>query len=182
MTDTVTHPTRVDRAIAASRKATLYRMATPEHLCPFGLKSRDLLRRKGFEIDDRLLTSRSAQDAFKLEHDVETTPQTFIDGQRIGGYDDLRRHFGLAVKDPDATTHQPVLAVFGVAALLALALAWVALGTLASMQVLPWFLAVVHWGQGRAQTGLRLRLFKTLGGLPKQWAIPCLRPCHPCTR
>ncbi|MEO5732064.1 MAG: glutaredoxin [Rubrivivax sp.] len=126
----------------ARRRATLHRMATPEHLCPFGLKSRDLLRRKGFEIDDRLLTSRSAQDKFKLEHNVETTPQTFIDGQRIGGYDDLRRHFGLTVKDPEAITYQPVLAVFGVAALLALALAWVVLGTVASVQVLSWFIAI----------------------------------------
>ena len=31
-----------------------------------------------------------------------TTPQIFIDGKRIGGYDDLRKHFGQAVADPKA--------------------------------------------------------------------------------
>ena len=30
-------------------------------------------------------------DRFKAEHGVQTTPQTFIDGVRIGGHDDLRR-------------------------------------------------------------------------------------------
>ena len=39
-----------------------------------------------------------------------TTPQTFIDGARIGGYDDLRRHFGLAVSDPDAVSYRPCCA------------------------------------------------------------------------
>jgi hypothetical protein len=28
--------------------AILYRMATPEHTCPYGIKARDLLRRSGF--------------------------------------------------------------------------------------------------------------------------------------
>ncbi|MEH3108019.1 MAG: glutaredoxin domain-containing protein [Sphingomonas fennica] len=102
--------------------ATLYRMATPTHLCPFGLKAKWLLRRRGYRIDDRLLTSRAAQDAFKAEHDVATTPQVFIGGRRIGGYDDLRRHFGLPVRDPQATSYRPVVAVFAVAALIALAI------------------------------------------------------------
>ncbi|CEG58118.1 protein of unknown function [Legionella fallonii LLAP-10] len=35
----------------------------------------------------------------KEKHDVKTTPQTFINGERIGGYDDLRRHFGKKVRD-----------------------------------------------------------------------------------
>ena len=125
-----------------SRRAVLYRMVTPEHICPFGLKSRWLLGRKGFEVEDHLLTSRAEQDAFKTEHQVETTPQTFIEGKRIGGYDDLRRHFGLAVKDPDATSYQPVIAVFAVAALIALAISWAAFGTLLTVNTLTWFIAL----------------------------------------
>ena len=104
-----------------SKHATIYRMVMPDHVCPFGLKARDLLRRKGYEVDDHWLTTRAEQDAFKAQHGVKTTPQVFIDGRRIGGNDDLRRHFGLHVRDPKATTYTPVIAVFAVAALLALA-------------------------------------------------------------
>ena len=38
------------------------------------------------------------------EHGVETTPQTFIGNERIGGYDALREFFGQDVKDDDETT------------------------------------------------------------------------------
>lgn len=111
------HATPNDRPVA-----TLYRMVMPTHVCPFGLKARALLRRKGYAVDDHWLTSRAEQDAFKARHDVKTTPQIFIDGRRIGGYDDLRRHFGLTVRDPNATSYRPVLAVFAVSALIALAI------------------------------------------------------------
>ena len=106
------------------RRARLYRMVMPGHVCPYGLKSRWLLRRKGFEVDDRWLRTRAETDAFKQEHGVGTTPQTFIDGRRIGGYDDLREYFGLKVRGEDDTSYTPVLAVFAVAALLAVASLW----------------------------------------------------------
>ena len=76
-----------------AKQATLYRMVMLTHVCPFGVKSKDLLRRRGFVVDDHWLTTREETDAFKAEHDVRTTPQTFIDGARVGGYDDLRRHY-----------------------------------------------------------------------------------------
>jgi len=101
------------------KTATLYRMVMPEHVCPYGLKARFLLRRKGYRVDDRWLHTRDQTKAFKAEQHVQTTPQIFIDGRRIGGYDDLRRHFGLAVRDPDAPSYRPVLAVFLVALLMA---------------------------------------------------------------
>lgn len=68
-----------------AKKAILYRMVMDKHLCPYGLKSKDLLERKGFEVEDHHLTTREETDAFKEEHGVETTPQTFINGERIGG-------------------------------------------------------------------------------------------------
>jgi glutaredoxin len=80
---------------AAPRQATLYRMVMEQHTCPYGLKAKDLLRRQGFTVEDKWLTSREATDAFKAEHGVKTTPQTFIDGARVGGYDDLRRYFAM---------------------------------------------------------------------------------------
>lgn len=102
--------------------AVLYRMATPEHLCPFGLKSKDLLERQGFEVEDHLLETRAATDRFMAQQGVETTPQTFIAGERVGGYDALRERFGLEVKDESETRYTPVWVVFGGAALAAVAL------------------------------------------------------------
>lgn len=116
MTDTAS------AASAAGRRAILYRMVMPGHVCPYGLKALHLLRRGGYAVDDRRLTSRAATDAFKAEHGVTTTPQAFIDGERIGGHDDLRRHLGLEVRDPDRPSYRPVIAVFAVAALVALAI------------------------------------------------------------
>ena len=42
-------------------KATLYRMVMDKHVCPYGLKAKDLLRRQGFSIEDKWLTSREAR-------------------------------------------------------------------------------------------------------------------------
>ncbi|MFT6465283.1 MauE/DoxX family redox-associated membrane protein [Halopseudomonas sp.] len=124
-----------------AKHATLYRMVMKKHLCPFGLKSLDLLRRQGYSVDDNWLTSREETDAFKAKHDVDTTPQAFIGDQRIGGYDELRRHFGKEVKSADETSYRPVLAVFGVAALLALAVIWMAGGALLSLRTVELFIA-----------------------------------------
>ena len=124
-----------------ARPAVLYRMVMPKHICPYGLKSKHLLKSKGFAVEDHWLETREETDASKAEHDVKTTPQTFIEGVRIGGYDDLRRHFGLKVKDPEATTYAPVIAIFGVAALMALAATWVAMGTVLTLHAVEWFIA-----------------------------------------
>lgn len=128
-------------AATQGKHATLYRMVMDDHLCPFGLKSLDLLKRRGYAIDDRHLTTREETDAFMREHGVETTPQTFIDGRRIGGYDDLRAHFGKSAPDPEGTSYRPVVAVFGMALLMALAAAWAAFGTVATVRTGEWFVA-----------------------------------------
>lgn len=125
----------------ASKQAVLYRMVMPRHICPYGIKARHLLERQGYKVDDRWLTTREEVDAFKAEHGVATTPQTFIAGQRIGGYDDLRRHFGRPVRDPKKLTYTPVIAVFGVAALMALAAAWAVDGTILTVRAAEWFIA-----------------------------------------
>ncbi len=125
-----------------SETAILYRMVMPEHTCPYGLKSKDLLARKGYEVEDHHLTTRAETDAFMEEHGVQTTPQTFIDGARIGGYDDLQVHFGKVDPDADETSYTPIVALFAVAALLALAFAWVALPTVVAWQTLGWFISI----------------------------------------
>ena len=128
-------------ASKGTKTAILHRMVMPGHTCPFGLKALDLLRRRGFAVEDRHLHTRAETDAFKAKHGVATTPQVFIDGARIGGYDDLRRHFGLAVRDPAATSYRPVMTVFAVAALMALAASWAAYGALLTVAAGQWFVA-----------------------------------------
>lgn len=126
----------------ARPRATLYRMVMPAHRCPFGLKARHLLRRKGFDVEDHLLTTRAEVDAFKAEHGVQTTPQVFIDGARIGGYDDLRRYLGLRVRDPDATTYRPVVALFAMTALMAMAVSYAVFGTAWTGRAAEWFVGL----------------------------------------
>lgn len=75
-----------------SKHATLYRMVLPEHTCPFGVRARDMLEKEGFTIEECILKSRDEVDAFEAEQGVDTTPQIFIDGERIGGSDDLERY------------------------------------------------------------------------------------------
>lgn len=125
-----------------AKRAALYRMVMPDHVCPYGLKARYLLKHRGYQVDDHWLTSRAEQDAFKTEHRVNTTPQTFVDGQRIGGYDDLRRFFGMNVADPKATSYVPVIAVFAVAGLIALAINFLTGAPLIGTQGASHFIAV----------------------------------------
>ncbi|TVQ42860.1 MAG: glutaredoxin [Wenzhouxiangella sp.] len=116
-------------------------MVTDEHICPFGLKSKALLEREGWSVDDHWLTSRKETDAFKEKHDVETTPQTFIDGKRIGGYDDLLDYFGKPVPDSDETSYRPIIAIFSTALLVALAISWAGTESLLSIRTIEWFVA-----------------------------------------
>jgi glutaredoxin len=73
-------------------KATLYRMVLPDHVCPFGIRAKQMLERAGFELDDCILSTRMDVEAFKEEHKVATTPLVFIDGERIGGSKELEAY------------------------------------------------------------------------------------------
>lgn len=126
---------------ADTRKATLYRMVMDKHVCPYGLKSKYLLKQQGFEVDDHWLTSKEETEAFKREHGVKTTPQTFIDGERIGGHDDLRRYFGKAVAEPGATSYKPVIALFSMTLLMALSASFAVFDTPFTMHAGEWFIA-----------------------------------------
>ena len=126
--------------IAPAKTAELHRMVMPGHTCPYGLKALDLLKRKGFSVDDHWLETRAETDSFKAEHDVKTTPQVFIGGKRIGGYDDLRRHFGLRVAEPGATSYRPVITLFVMTALMALAASQAVLGSPFTLRAAEWFI------------------------------------------
>ena len=129
------------RDTAATKTATLYRMVMDHHVCPYGVKSKWLLERRGFAVEDHHLTSRAETDAFKAKHGVETTPQTFLGGERIGGYDALRHRFGVTVQADKKTSYTPVLVLFGAAALMALAAIWEATGEPFVWRGVEWFVA-----------------------------------------
>jgi len=73
----------------SERKVVLYRMKLPDHECPYGLLAKRMLEDADIAFEDRLLTSRDEVDAFQSEHGVDTTPQVFLDGERIGGSEEL---------------------------------------------------------------------------------------------
>lgn len=78
--------------MADDRKAVLYRMVLPDHVCPYGVRAKELLEAAGFDVDDRVLRSRDEVDAFQAEQGVTTTPQAFVGHERIGGSDDVERY------------------------------------------------------------------------------------------
>ena len=112
-------------------------MVMDKHICPYGLKTLDLLKDEGYEVEDNHLSSREETDQFKEKHDIQTTPQTFIDDKRIGGYDDLKKFFG---KVQEGTTYRPIIAIFATTILMALSTAW-ALGELNFVKVIELFIA-----------------------------------------
>ena len=85
--------------MADDKQATLYRMVLPDHVCPFGVRAKQLLQAAGYAVDDRILRSREEVDAYKAKEGVDTTPQVFIDGERIGGADDLEAYLERAAVD-----------------------------------------------------------------------------------
>ena len=123
------------------KKAVIYRMVMDKRTCPYGLKSKDLLRRQGYSVEDHWLKTPEETEAFKTKYEVKTTPQTFIDGKRIGGYEDLRRHFGKKVTDPKATSYRPIIAVFAITASMAIAASYVVHGSVLNTLSIEWFIS-----------------------------------------
>jgi glutaredoxin 3 len=79
-----------------ARTATLYRMVLPDHICPFGVRAKQILQAEGFAVEDNILRTRDEVEAFKTKHGVATTPLVFVDGEQIGGSDDLERYLAAA--------------------------------------------------------------------------------------
>jgi len=134
---TTHNPPRID----VPKTARLYRMVMPEHVCPYGVKARWLLEKQGYIVDDRWLTTREQTDAFKQLHKVKTTPQVFVEGERIGGYTELRKYLGKPLPEAGAISYTPVIAVFAIAALLALAVSFAAFGSPFTGRAAEWFVS-----------------------------------------
>jgi len=125
-----------------TRHASLYRMVMEDHLCPYGLKARHRLTAEGYEVEDHWLETREETEAFMAEHGVETTPQIWIGPERVGGYDALRAWLGDTVRGEDETSYQPVIAIFSVAALLAVAIMWGMTGAPVGLRTVEMFVAL----------------------------------------
>ncbi|GHC40585.1 MauE/DoxX family redox-associated membrane protein [Roseibacillus persicicus] len=123
------------------KKATIYRMVTPDHLCPWGLKAMDILKRNDFEIEDHHLESQEANQRYKDENGYSETPQIFIEGERIGGYDDLREHLGMEPEETEGKTYQPVIAIFAVTFLMAITTTLAMTGGLEILRIAELFIA-----------------------------------------
>ena len=123
------------------KKADIHRMVTPGHFCPWGVKALDLLKRNGFEVADHHLESMEATQDYKKEHGVDETPQILVEGERIGGYDDLREYLGLGPDPKQGETYQPVIAIFAVTLLMAFVTTWAMLGSISIMRVVELFIA-----------------------------------------
>lgn len=123
------------------KKADIHRMVTPDHLCPWGTKAWDLLKRHGYEVNDHHLESMDANQQYKKDHDVDETPQIYIEGEHIGGYDALREHLGLDPDPKEGTTYQPVIAVFAVTLPMALVTCWALRGGLDAIRTVELFIA-----------------------------------------
>jgi glutaredoxin len=74
------------------QQATLYRMVLPDHTCPFGVRAKSMLEEAGFDVEDNILGSREEVESFKEEHGISTTPLVFVDGEKVGGSQDLERY------------------------------------------------------------------------------------------
>ncbi|MFN3926719.1 MAG: glutaredoxin family protein [Pseudanabaenaceae cyanobacterium] len=95
------------------KTAVIYRLPN----CPSGQKAVQLLQARQIPYQEVILATPEQVTAFKAQYQVNTTPQVFIDDQRIGGYESLRKYFQLQQE----YSYTPVGAVFATAGLMALA-------------------------------------------------------------
>lgn len=115
-------------------------MVMDNHICPYGLKSKYLLEKHGYEVEDNHLTTREETDDFKKQHNVKTTPQTFIDGNNIGGHDDLVKFFN-EEKSSALKKYQPIIAIFTMTFLMAVMITWFAYENLYFSDIVKTFVA-----------------------------------------
>lgn len=127
--------------MSTNKTAKLWRMNTGEHICPYGLKSKDLLQQHGYTVEDHQLKTREEIDNFKDKHSLETTPQTWINDQRIGGYDALRAFLDLESVDNKGSKYAPIIAIFAMTALSAIAIQ-IANGSLFTWHTIVYFIAL----------------------------------------
>ena len=59
-------------------------------VCPYCVKAKGLLSSKGLEGEEVSMEDPAIRESFMAEYPtVRTVPQIFINGNRVGGFDDL---------------------------------------------------------------------------------------------
>jgi glutaredoxin len=58
-----------------------------------------MLEDAGFSIKEHLLTSRQEVDRFKNDHGIDTTPLVLINGEAIGGSEELAEYLESVPQD-----------------------------------------------------------------------------------
>ena len=63
--------------------------------CPYCVQAEKLLKLKGYEIEERKIGfGWNREQLFEAVPNARTVPQIFLDGEHVGGYDNLVKHFG----------------------------------------------------------------------------------------
>ena len=58
--------------------------------CPFCVKAKNLLKNKGIEYEEKNIAEGfNIQDLLELVPNAKTMPQIWLDGEHLGGYDQL---------------------------------------------------------------------------------------------
>lgn len=58
--------------------------------CPYCVRAKDLLKRKGIEFEEKMMSTQEERMALmEKANGRRTVPQIFINDEGIGGYDDL---------------------------------------------------------------------------------------------
>ena len=61
-----------------------------KRVCPFCDQAKNLLKSKGLEWTEASMEDPAIRESFMADYPtVRTVPQIFINGERIGGFDDL---------------------------------------------------------------------------------------------
>ncbi len=62
--------------------------------CPYCVMAEKLLTQKGYEIEERKIGfGYNREQLFEAVPNAKSVPQIFIDGELIGGYDNLKKYF-----------------------------------------------------------------------------------------
>jgi glutaredoxin len=62
--------------------------------CGYCEQAQNLLKLKGYEVDERKLGfGYNREQLFEAVPNAKSVPQIFIEGEYIGGYDNLKKYF-----------------------------------------------------------------------------------------
>ena len=71
-------------------KATIW----SKESCPYCVQAKALLAQKGIEFEERKIGSGyTKEDLLEAVPTARTVPQIFLDGELVGGYDQLKERF-----------------------------------------------------------------------------------------